>query len=349
MRGALDLVCETRGEIPSQDAPFVAARGKGRARDAGGRDILLMATDHTRRSWVAVDEVVQVAFQVDADDQSVTAARGPDNADLLVRDARDALVAHSPRLDSLACLGVPDAHGLVGAGGDEALRVLGPRDAEDAACVHAVANLRLGLARLAVIQPDALVGADAREDGAVRGEGGTKDEAVVLAAQAGVELEGGAVVEDQAGVVGARGGAQRALLADGDAVDLRRVARDLSHAVAAVGGDAVAKALFAIADGDDALRVAVPGNVVDAAGDDVVLALGRALAGAVPHAHAARDVAAGHIESRRREARDRRLRRVLRVLLADGGVVDGAEEDGLARLVTWFSARRRQSRDSHTV
>ena len=50
------------------------------------------------------------------------------------------------------------------------------------------------------------------------------------------------------------------------------MADDLADRVAAVGGDAGAEALAAVADGDDALRVAVPGDVVYAAVDDVVLA-----------------------------------------------------------------------------
>jgi hypothetical protein len=291
-----------------------------------------VAPHHAGWLLAALDQIVEVSFEVDADDQSVTAACGPDHADLLVGDAGDALFAHAPRLHRLACFGVPYADCLVSTRRDEALRVLGPRDAEDAARVHAVANLALGLARAAVVQPDALVGADAGEDGAVGGEGGAVDEARVLAAQAGVELEGRAVVEDDTCVVGARGGAQRALLADRDGVDLRGVARDLAHAVAAVGGDAVAEALLAVADGDDALRVAVPGNVVDAAGDDVVVALGRALARAVPHLDGARDISTGDVEARGREAGDGRLGRVLRVLSTNGGVVEGAHEDRLARL-----------------
>jgi len=50
------------------------------------------------------------------------------------------------------------------------------------------------------------------------------------------------------------------------------VAGYLADAVSAVRGDAVAETLFAVADGDDALGVAVPGYVVDAASYDVVLA-----------------------------------------------------------------------------
>ena len=47
--------------------------------------------------------------------------------------------------------------------------------------------------------------------------------------------------------------------------------RDLADRIAAVGGDAMAKALLAVSDGDQTLRVTIPGYVVDAARDDVVL------------------------------------------------------------------------------
>ena len=53
--------------------------------------------------------------------------------------------------------------------------------------------------------------------------------------------------------------------------------RNLTNAVAAVGSDAVAEALFAVSDGDDTLRVAVPGNVVDTTSNDVVFSLGGTL------------------------------------------------------------------------
>lgn len=110
------------------------------------------------------------------------------------------------------------------------------------------------------------------------------------------------------------------------------MARDLADAVAAVGGDAVAEALAAVADGDDALRVAVPGDVVDAARDDVVLALCVDGLDGIPDADGARDVARRDVEARGGEAGDRGGGGVAGVLFARGRVVDGAEEDGLAGL-----------------
>jgi hypothetical protein len=81
----------------------------------------------------------------------------------------------------------------------------------------------------------------------------------VLFANAGVEFKWRAVVEDQPLVVAGGRGAQWPLLSDRDGIDLLRVAVDFSDGVAAVPADAVAVSLLAVTDGDDALRVAVPG------------------------------------------------------------------------------------------
>lgn len=172
--------------------------------------------------------------------------------------------------------------------------------------------------------------------------------------QAGVELERGTVVEDEARVVGSRGSAQRSLLSDGDAVDLGAVAGDFTDTVAAVGRDAMAKALFAVAHGDDPLRVSVPGNVVDAAGDDVVFAcvlsagepsrggvwahartLGCTFTNAIPHPDGTSNVTAGNVEARGREAGYGGLGGVRSVLLRVVGIIDGANEDGFVGSVCY--------------
>ena len=231
-----------------------------------------MATDHAGGIRIAIDEIVQVTIQIDTDDESVTATSWPDHTDLLVGNTGNAFLTHSPSLNSLAGFRVPYPYRLIRASRYEAFRVVCPGDSEDAARVHAFANLSLCLSCLAIVQPDTLVCAYTGKDGAVWGESSPEDEAVVLPSEARVELERGTVVEDQAGVVGTGGGTERSLLTDRDGVDLRRVSRDLSHAVATVGGDAVSKALLSIANRYDALRIAVPCQVVDAACDDVVFA-----------------------------------------------------------------------------
>ena len=92
------------------------------------------------------------------------------------------------------------------------------------------------------------------------------------------------------------------------------------------------KAFAAGADGHDALRVAVPGNVVDGAGKHRVLAAGRVYGSRLPDSHDARHVAAGNLEAVGREPSDGRGRRVARVLDRVGRVVDRPHKDGLARL-----------------
>lgn len=197
----------------------------------------------------------------------------PHHADLLVRNASGGagVAAEPPRLRDLAGLDVPQLDGLVSARRDEALRIGSPANGKDTPGVLALANGAGRLARLAIVQLDALVGADGDEGVPVGGEGGAEDEAPVQAGGLGVELEGGAVQEAHGHVVADGGGAERARGAHGDGVDDLGVARDLADAVAAIGRQAVAEALAAVAHGDDALRLPVPRYVVDAARDDVVL------------------------------------------------------------------------------
>lgn len=121
----------------------------------------------------------------------------------------------------------------------------------------------------------------------------------------------------------------------------------------------MSESLLAVTDRDDSLRVAVPRNVVDAPGDDVIVAwtwsaslsspavcggpfqlaqvhirtFCRAVACAVPDLYSSRHISTCHIVSGGRETGDGGLSRVLRVLFTDGGVVDRAQEDGFARLM----------------
>lgn len=117
------------------------------------------------------------------------------------------------------------------------------------------------------------------------------------------------------------------------------MACDLAYTVTAVGGDAVAEALAAIADSDDALRVAVPGNVVDAAGNDVVLALGVDGLNGVPDTNGAGDITGSDVEARGGEAGYSGVGGVACVLFTLGRIVDEAEEDG-------FSGLRRRLSDN---
>jgi hypothetical protein len=125
--------------------------------------------------------------------------------------------------------------------------------------VLALADLAPRFAGLAIIQPDLTISTHTGQSRAVGTEFHAVDIVRVLFANAGVEFKWRAVVEDQPLVVAGGRGAQWPLLSDRDGIDLLRVAVDFSDGVAAVPADAVAVSLLAVTDGDDALRVAVPG------------------------------------------------------------------------------------------
>lgn len=198
--------------------------------------------------------------------------------------------------------------------------------------MHALPDVPGGLARLAIIELNSAIGTDRDQQVSIGAKGRAVDKALVQVVRLASKLERRAMQKAHAAIVADGRGAQRPLLTHAHGIDDLAVAADLADAVARVGRDAGAEALAAVADGNDALRVAVPGDVVDAAADDVVLALGVDSLEGVPDAHGARDVARGYVEARGGEARDGGGRGVACVLLADFGGVDGAEEDGFAGL-----------------
>ena len=63
--------------------------------------------------WSALGQVVEVARQREGDDETVGAASGPDDADLMIGDADGGFVADAPGLGRLAGLSIPDLYGLV--------------------------------------------------------------------------------------------------------------------------------------------------------------------------------------------------------------------------------------------
>ncbi len=91
----------------------------------------------------------------------------------------------------------------------------------------------------------------------------------------------------------------------------------------------MAEALFTVSDSNDSLAVTVPGYVIDAPCNDVVLSFGILRAVCVPNTDTACSISTGDIVAGGREASDGGLGGVLGVLLALGGVVDGADKDGL--------------------
>lgn len=123
----------------------------------------------------------------------------------MVWNRNSAFLAHPPRLNAFTRFSVPDLDGLVGGGGDEAFGVAGPGDGEDAAFVFVGADLARELACFTVVEVNFTVCAYGDEGGSVRGKRHAVDEAVVVAAEGGIEFKRGAMVENEGGVVAASG------------------------------------------------------------------------------------------------------------------------------------------------
>lgn len=85
----------------------------------------------------------------------------------------------------------------------------------------------------------------------------------------------------------------------------------------------MAETFLAVSDSNDALAVAIPCDIVDAASDDVILALGSAFTLTVPDADGAGGVTTSYVKARGRKTRNCRLCRVLSVLGTDFGMVYG--------------------------
>lgn len=221
-------------DVPRSDAAVGATRpqrwsafGRFRGR-GGGCDVSLVAAHDSDGLVVALDEVVEVAFQVHAYNKPVASSVRPHHTDLLIGDA-DAFTARTPGLQNLAGLGIPDFYCLVCARCCEVSGILRPRNRKDTACMLTLADLLQRFARLAVVEPYLLIGAYADQNRAIRAELRTVDEFVVVASQAGVVLERGAVKECERGVVAACCCAEGSLLADRNAVYLGAVAGYFSY------------------------------------------------------------------------------------------------------------------------
>ncbi|KAJ5355375.1 uncharacterized protein N7496_012587 [Penicillium cataractarum] len=313
---ALDLFRGARGSLPAADATLKASSPESllaiRSGLAQRGDTLLVALNHLSGLGVTLDKVVQIATERQTDKQVVAAARRPNDANLVVTDSVGTLLAESPALCGLARLNIPDL--------------------DHATLVLTLANLALGLTSLTIVEPDLAVCTHTDQVRTIRAKAHAVDIVGVLVTNAGVELEGCAVVEDQLLIVTRGRSAERPLLPDRDRVDLLRVAVNFTDGVSTVPGNAVSVALLSVTDSNDALRVTVPSQVIDPAVDNAVVALGNTLSNTVPHSHSTGSITASNIESRGGEARDGGLSLVFGVLSSDCGVVDRADEDGFVRL-----------------
>jgi len=140
--------------------------------------------------------------------------------------------------------------------------------------------------------------------GAVGAEGAAVDILVVLSSDACCEFEGWTRIECQTRVIGTGGCSHGSLWLDRNTVDLSTLSRDLAHTVAAVPCDAVTEPLPAISYSNNTLIVSIPGNVVDASGDDLVFTLCGTFSYTVPDLDVTGGVSACDIEARRTEPRN---------------------------------------------
>lgn len=84
------------------------------------------------------------------------------------------------------------------------------------------------------------------------------------------------MIEDEVFVISRCRGSEGSLLSDTDGVDLCRMTTDLSNRVSGVCGETVPISLLPVTDGNDALAVSIPSEVVNPAGDDGVFSLSKA-------------------------------------------------------------------------
>jgi hypothetical protein len=100
------------------------------------------------------------------------------------------------------------------------------------------------------------------------------------------------------------------------------MAVDLANGVSTIPGDTVSISLLAIADGNNALGVTVPGQIVDSTINNAVFTLGDSFTDAIPNSHNSSRVTTRNIETGGGEACDSCLRLVFGVLSSDCGVVN---------------------------
>lgn len=111
-----------------------------------------------------------------------------------------------------------------------------------------------------------------------------------------------------------------------------RVSIDLANGVPTIPCNAMSISLLSVTNSDDALRIAIPGKIVNSAIDDAVFTLGDTITDAVPDSYYTASITASDVETRWGKAGDCGCALMLCVLSGYGGVIDGPHEDRFVRL-----------------
>lgn len=119
----------------------------------------------------------------------------------------------------------------------------------------------------------------------------------MLAPDRSIELEGRTMVEDEARVVSGCRRSQRALLSNGNGIDGPCMTVYFANSISAIPGKEVTVSLSSVSYGDDALRIAVPCNVIDSTVDNLVAALCKAFSYAVPDLDGTCSISTSNIEA----------------------------------------------------
>ena len=262
-----------------------------------------MSLDRPQRCLCPFLKIIQITRKTQTYDQTIRPACRPYDSNLVVGYADLPFLAHSPALHHLSSFRIPDLHRLIRTTRNKSPRILRPRYSEDTPRMFSLPNLRLGLPCLAIIQPYFLIGAYADQRPPVRTESHPIDIPLMFP-QTRVEFKWHPMIKYQTSIITPRRRPQRSLLPYTHAIDLTAMPTDLTHGIATIGRDAVSELLLSVANGYDSLAVSVPSEIVDAAADDWVFALGGTFADTVPDADGTRDITAGNIVAGRGEAGD---------------------------------------------
>lgn len=110
------------------------------------------------------------------------------------------------------------------------------------------------------------------------------------------------------------------------------MSHNLTDCVSTVPSNAVSVALLSIANGNNTLRIAVPGQIIDSTIDNAVVALCDSVTNTVPDSDYTACITTGDVEAGGRETGDRCVGIVFGVLSRDRGVIDRPDEDRFVRL-----------------